>query len=129
MSNSCEANGTCINDMLQQMTYPTDEKSLYADRIYDSQVAAYRCHGMMGPSIPIPRGPVEGFGRRIEWRKILQFLVIACMILLFVGLLREPCLKVQESSSLMGGYANLGDSMDSVSDLDLTPIHMGGYQF
>ena len=75
---SCDAYGNCVNQKKNQLRYPLDINSLYANRIYDNQTANRRCY------VQDPINIVEGFGTWSVW-DIIKLVVVVLLILLLVS--------------------------------------------
>lgn len=111
MSNGCGPFDNCVCKMSNQMRYPVDKKSLYANKIYDNQIANQWCYDQN----PIN---IEGFGCGFDWSKILQVVVVICLVILAFGLVKDWTAK-SAAPVLTGGF-------DLSSDFDMTPIQVGG---
>lgn len=73
---ACNANfQNCVNRERQNMRYPMDARSLYANRIYDNQTANSRCYSEN------PIDIVEGFGMgSLSLVNILKWVIVALII-------------------------------------------------
>jgi hypothetical protein len=74
---SCDAYGNCIKQKREQLRYPLDTNSLYAERIYDNQTANKRCY------TNFPINILEGFGT--SWGGLIKLVVIILLIILLVS--------------------------------------------
>lgn len=67
----CDSFDQCVRDKQEQMAYPIDAESLYAQRLYDSQTANQKCY---------ERYPINiegfGYGSRKDWLWIILLLVL-----------------------------------------------------
>lgn len=77
---NCNSYDQCVMNEKNNMAYPTDTQSLYADRIYDNQTAHRRCY----ESTPMK---IEGFGCNFDtWRKIFMIIAIICIAYLIISM-------------------------------------------
>ena len=107
----CNNYNNCLCNKTGIMKYPTDEQSLYANKIYDNQIANSRCikHN--------PAGFIEGFGCTVNWNTVLQFLIIVGVVFLVISFFNK------KGGLQMGGFnLEYTDSSDIDLDLALTPI-------
>ena len=91
---------TCIREKREQLKYPTDDKSLYTNRIYDNQTANRLCYEQN------PIDIVEGFGPGgITLEQILRFAILAIIIYFVVSFLMRPreTVRVGIDSATIGG--------------------------
>ena len=72
---SCDSYENCYKQELHNMEFPTDNESLYADKIYDKQTARNTCYNAHPISI------VEGFGS-LSWNTIIKVLIVILLIYL-----------------------------------------------
>jgi hypothetical protein len=82
---SCANFDNCRTQEVNKMAFPTDDNSLYAQKIYDEQTAASKCYNAQ----PIVRpNIVEGFSltQGFTWKKIITIVIIILLILLFISL-------------------------------------------
>nr|QBK89124.1 MAG: hypothetical protein LCMiAC02_02170 [Mimivirus LCMiAC02] len=76
----CQNFNECGINARQTLAYPTDKRSLYADRIYDNQTVNNRCYSKH------PINIIEGFGK-FNVNKIIRWVfifIILCIIFTFV---------------------------------------------
>ncbi|ARF09535.1 hypothetical protein Indivirus_1_158 [Indivirus ILV1] len=99
---SCNSYDKCYQEQLNNMAYPIDNESLYADRNYDKQVAHSKCYSLGPISI------IEGFGG--SWNMIIQILILILLIYLVYEL----------SKDFIGKKTQLGGIIDTPSQLLLT---------
>ena len=104
---SCAGYDSCVNRERENMNYPMDNESLYANRFHDNQTAHSRCYQEH------PIDILEGFGCKISWEKILKLVIVILLIILFVSLAKDFMYPLKELPQ-MGGT--------EFSDLHLTPI-------
>lgn len=72
---SCDVFGNCTNRESNNMKYPMDAKSIYADRVYDNQTGMARCYSRN------PINIVEGFGQ-LSFNNVLMWVVIGLILYL-----------------------------------------------
>ncbi len=84
---SCESYNACANARKKQMRFPADRNSLYAQGLYDNQMADRSCY---------EKGPidyVEGFNclgfRNLPWTTILKWIVGILLVVLIVMLVQN----------------------------------------
>jgi hypothetical protein len=65
------------------MSFPVDNNSLYAQKIYDTQTAANRCYANM----PRTTNIIEGFGNTFTMENIIKIGIVLLLIYLFFSLL------------------------------------------
>ena len=82
--NPCTNYDACIAGKRNNLRYPTDSQSLYANRIYDNQTANRRCYEGGNP-IEI----IEGFNCNFTWDQLLKGVVIILLIIAFVALAKD----------------------------------------
>jgi hypothetical protein len=93
----------CVRDKQDQMAYPIDDESLYAQRLYDYQTANRRCY----EKNPIN---IEGFGSSRDWFSIIILLVLVCACYLYCSQNKE--------TKMVGGRFNHDLSFSNTSPLE-----------
>lgn len=78
---SCDAYGNCVDQKREQLKYPLDINSLYANRIYDNQTANSRCY------VNNPVNIIEGFGTTLGG--LIKLIVVILIILLLISLFTD----------------------------------------
>jgi hypothetical protein len=94
------------------MSFPVDNNSLYAQKIYDEQVAASRCYAHA------PINVVEGFGMGMSMENIIKIGIVILLVILFISLICDYGSQSKEVFTQAGG------AIDSY--FELTPISMFG---
>lgn len=93
--------------MLDSLEQPTNENSLYAERIYDEQTASRRCYEK-NPITNI----LEGFSGGSKWETVSKWLSIFLIVCLIIWCLTAIFAPSEE--------INIG--VDSISDLNPATI-------
>lgn len=108
---SCPNFNKCKTQEVNNIGFPVDANSLYAQKIYDTQTAASRCYSNQ------PRGTniVEGFGASFSFENIIKYGIIFLLIVLFISLVCDY-VKPKEISIQEGGFGA------TESFFELTPI-------
>ena len=78
---SCDAYGNCINQKKEQLRYPLDTTSLYANKIYDNQTANRRCY------VNNPINIIEAFGATLGG--VFRLIVVVLIVLLLLSLFTD----------------------------------------
>ena len=79
---SCTSYDGCVGRTRQTLAYPTDQESLYADRIYDNQAANRRCY---------EKNPIEikeGFGKR-RINRMIRWIIIIIILYILITMLMQ----------------------------------------
>ena len=95
---SCPNFNKCRTQETDNMGFPVDSNSLYAQKIYDNQTAASRCYANQPRSTNI----VEGFGSNLSLENIIKYGIILLLIILFISLVCDYT-KDKEVSFQSGG--------------------------
>jgi len=80
---SCDKFNTCVNDENQQMNHPTDENSLYNDKIYDDHTANNRCYTNNPVNI------VEGFNGKNLINCLIKWIIIILIVYVIITVAME----------------------------------------
>lgn len=80
---SCAINGACSRKEMDNMNYPTDMDSLYANKNYDRQTAQRRCYEKS------PFNIIEGFCSGSFWNRLIKLIILALFILLLIILVKD----------------------------------------
>lgn len=71
----CKNYADCMNTEMNNLEYPVDQQSLYADRFYDEQTAKKRCYEKNKPDI------TEGFGfNNLNIKNIIKWIIIIVIV-------------------------------------------------
>lgn len=97
---ACNNYENCYKKELDNMAFPMDKESLYAERIYDSQTARNRCYDQNPIKI------VEGFNG--SWNIIIKLLIVLLLLYLVYELSKGY------NSEQVGGF------IDSVSQFNIS---------
>lgn len=97
---SCSNFNNCKTQETNNMGFPSDADTLYAQKIYDDQTAANRCYANQPRSTNI----VEGFGMGgFTWEKIIKIGIIILLVILFISLVCDYT-SLKEVSIQQGGF-------------------------
>ena len=77
---NCHKYDGCVNQGRETLTYPTEDKSLYADRIYDNQTTNKRCYEKEPIEI------IEGFSKN-RLNRIIRWIIIIIILYILVSML------------------------------------------
>lgn len=109
---SCNNYQNCINKKRDELRYPVDSKSLYAQRLYDNQTANKHCYKQH----PINIEPFNT-DNLFSMNNLLMYAVIAVVVFVLYKLMT----KDSGPEMLFGGLTGLGEN-NIVEDLGF----MGG---
>lgn len=104
----CTDFNNCKQEMMDRLEQPTDENSLYADRIYDNQTASRRCAEAANPLTKVLEGFGLSGGSKSWWETLSWWLSIFLCV----------CLLVWCLSALFNPQEEVTLGVDSLSDLD-----------
>lgn len=112
---SCSNYNNCRNKEVDNMAFPTDKDSLYAQKIYDQQTAASRCYSNQPRSVNI----IEGFGDNLTLTNIIKYGIIILVLILVLSLIYDNFFAYKMEVSIMEG------GKFSAEYYNLTPIDLG----
>lgn len=112
---SCSNYNNCRNKEVNNMAFPADKDSLYAQKIYDDQTAASRCYSKQPRSVNI----IEGFGENLTLASIIKYGIIILVLILVLSLIYDHFIANKIEISVMDG-GKLSDAY-----YNLTPIDLG----
>ncbi len=103
--NNCTSHDNCINRKRNTLRHPMDQRSLYADRIYDDHTAVKRCYESS------PFDIIEGFGG-LSFNKLLKWAIIILVVYLLIQVVMN-----QDTEEVSIGVPELaGGTTDSLTD-------------
>lgn len=108
---TCTDLNNCRKEMLDRLEQPTDENSLYAERIYDNEVAARRCYETKGLTKVL-----EGFGLNMTGGSTMETISKWLSIFLVV------CLIIWCLSAMFSPNEEVSLGVESISDFDPATI-------
>ena len=102
--NNCKDYDDCVNNtMCALRRAPVDEESLYADAIYDTELARRRCYEKS------PINIMEGFGNsKLTFNMVLRLVILLLIVYLVYMMITDSKIG---NSGLGGGWS------ESLSDL------------
>ena len=108
---TCNNWDKCKKNEMDEMTFPTDNESLYKEQIYDNQSANNKCY----PTNPIKI--IENFGNS-QWSKWVIVSVIILLIIL-AGFFLKDSIMPKSTSSQSGGFLELA----TPSEFNVEPLN------
>lgn len=108
MSHNCENYNNCMRTEMKNLEHPIDKNSLYMNRIYDKQTAARRCYQNN------PIRIIEGFNNNVTWDKIIKWIVVILLIVLFVWFAKDLFIPKQTVSI---GTNTVSEFQNSIPEL------------
>jgi len=110
--NNCQNFDSCRSKEKETLQYPVDEKSLYADKIYDNQTANKRCYQKN------PTNILEGFGFGCELSmdKIIKLTIVVLLVIAFVFLARDVFTGPKQ---MVGGFVALSTQATELTAISL----------
>lgn len=97
----CAEYNMCIYAQRAELRYPIDEKSLYANRIYDNQTANRRCYERN------PINIIEGFGSGSLVNNLIRLAIFIAIVYVVYMVIRRLMMKEVDlgirTESMRGG--------------------------
>ena len=109
---TCTDFNNCKKEMLDRLEQPTDENSLYADRIYDNETATRRCYETKNPVARV----LEGFGLTGGSKSCMETISKWLSIFLVV------CLIIWCLSAIFSPNEEIHLGVESISEFDPATI-------
>lgn len=110
---ACADYDKCRNFEMNRLQFPTDNNSLYDQKIYDNQTANSRCYSKH-PSDIIK----EGFSTLFTWENFIKLVIVVLLIILIVSLCMDH--MKTEVKMVGGGFGDADSyfSLTAISDIN-----------